>query len=286
MADPKYQQIATDLERQIRAGELAPGSRLRTEPEMQEKYGTSRNTVRDAVKRLVNLGLVETRPGQGTFVVKKAVPFVTTLSTDPAVGSSEGEVYYRDSLVKPRLGDTEVGVEFADAAIALELGLTESDEVVTRRQERYIDDAPWSIQTSFYPMKLVENGAQRLIRASNIAEGTVEYLRKTLSLTQARYRETITVRSPDSTEASFFGIPTDGRVQLLQAIRTAYDRKDHPIRLTLTVYAADRTRFVIDARVPGAALLAAEKESTAERVQSSAEAGDPPKIRHQKVDNT
>ena len=86
MADPMYRQIADDLRRQIETGELAPGAQLRTELELREKYEASRNTVRDAIKWLITRGLVETRPGQGTFVVEKMIPFVTTLTGDPKTG--------------------------------------------------------------------------------------------------------------------------------------------------------------------------------------------------------
>ena len=84
MADPMYRQIADDLRRQIEARRACrPGAQLRTELELREKYEASRNTVRDAIKWLVTRGLVETRPGQGTFVVEKIVPFVTTLTGAP-----------------------------------------------------------------------------------------------------------------------------------------------------------------------------------------------------------
>src|SRR5580692_3658575 len=88
MADPMYRQIAEDLREQIEQGDLEPGQQLKTELDLREKYDASRNTVRDAIKWLMNLGLVETRPGQGTFVVKKIDPFVTTLSGDPSTGDS------------------------------------------------------------------------------------------------------------------------------------------------------------------------------------------------------
>jgi GntR family transcriptional regulator len=75
MSQPMYRRIADDLRHKIESGELAPGSMLRSEVELREGYGVdgivSRNTIRDAVKLLVAHGLVETRPGQGTFVVKK-----------------------------------------------------------------------------------------------------------------------------------------------------------------------------------------------------------------------
>ena len=80
---PMYQQIADDLRRQIESGELAPGDQLPTEIELRDRFSSSRNTIRDAIKRLTSQGLVETRPGQGTFVTRRAVdPFVTVLSID------------------------------------------------------------------------------------------------------------------------------------------------------------------------------------------------------------
>ena len=86
MANPMYRQIAEDLRTQIECGVLGPGQQLRTEVELREHYNASRNTVRDAIKWLTTRGLVETQPGQGTFVVQKMDPYVTTLTGDPPAG--------------------------------------------------------------------------------------------------------------------------------------------------------------------------------------------------------
>lgn len=254
MTEPLYQSIAEDLEAQIRSGQLPPGSQLRTEQALQEKYEASRNTVRDAVKRLIARGLVETRPGQGTFVLEKIVPFVTTLSTDPVKGSSEGAVYQGKTEVEPSKSRPRVEIQQADPDVALALGLGQAGAVVSRHQERYVGDIPWSLQTSFYPLALVAQGAQRLIQPQDIREGTVNYLKETLGLAQAGYRDTITVRAPKASESSFFGVPADGRVAILEAFRTAFDQHGKPLRVTITVYPADRTRFAINAGVvpPGA----------------------------------
>src|ERR1700759_3168063 len=98
MPEPMYRIIADDLDRRIKSGELEPGGQLKSEVELREEYGkehskASRNTVRDAIKLLVARGLVETRPGQGTFVVKKVLPFVSRLNTDPESGGTEDGVY-------------------------------------------------------------------------------------------------------------------------------------------------------------------------------------------------
>jgi len=78
MADPQYRRIAEDLRRRIKSKELRPGDKLPTEIELSHEYDASRSTLRDAIKSLISLGLVETRPGVGTFVAEKTAPLVTT----------------------------------------------------------------------------------------------------------------------------------------------------------------------------------------------------------------
>src|SRR6516162_3759456 len=82
MAEPMYRKIAQDLREQIESGTVAPGNQLPTELELRDRYGASRNTVRDAVKLLTRDGLAESKPGQGTFAVRRLEPFVIKLSGD------------------------------------------------------------------------------------------------------------------------------------------------------------------------------------------------------------
>jgi GntR family transcriptional regulator len=252
MADPMYRQIAEDLRRQIETGELPPGAQLRTELELREKYEASRNTVRDAIKWLITRGLVETRPGQGTFVVQKIVPFITTLTGDPEAG--ESGPYLRDVKAKRRDPDAtlpRVEIQVADRDLAAELRLDAGATVVSRHQQYRIDGTPWSLQTSFYPLSLVERGATRLIAANDIEEGAVEYLRETVGIKQVGYRDTITVRAPDGTEARFFGLADDGRVSVIETRRAAFDKDGMPVRLTVSVYPADRNQLAVNVgRVP------------------------------------
>jgi GntR family transcriptional regulator len=258
VADPMYRQIAEDLRRQIEDGELPPGAQLLTELELREKYEASRNTVRDAIKWLITRGLVETRPGQGTFVVETIVPYITTLTGDPETASGgEGTSYRTEVEARFRQASDsppQVGIEQADDQIALELAIIKGTSVVSRHQQRYIDGTPWSLQTSFYPMDLVQSGATRLIQAGDIAEGTVEYLRDSAGIRQAGYRDTITVRTPDMTETTFFRLPDDGRISVIEQRRTAYSNDGRPVRLTVSVYPADRNQFsVVVGQVPDSA---------------------------------
>ena len=126
------------------------------------------------------------------------------------------------------------------------LRVNEGDVVVSRHQQRFIDGTAFSLQTSFYPMSLVQRGATQLIQATDLKEGTVAYLADTLGIKQAGYRDSIQVRPPDETESSFFRLPADGRVPVFEIYRVSFDETGQRFRLTITVYPVDRNRLRID----------------------------------------
>jgi GntR family transcriptional regulator len=251
VSNPMYRQIAEDLRGQIESQALKPGQQLRTEIELREHYGASRNTVRDAIKWLTSLGLVETKPGQGTFVVQKIAPYITNLTANPKVPTLYGEVDRSDpegNAEKRLLSSTapQVEIQKASLSIADQLQVAEGSQVVSRHQKRYIDGTPWSMQTSFYPMGFVLQGASQLIQAEDIEVGTVKYLADALGLRQVGYRDWISVRRPDAPEAVFFSLPQDGRVGVYEIFRTAFDQTRTPMRLTVTVLPTDRNQFIVD----------------------------------------
>lgn len=251
MPEPMYRKIYEDLRIKIESGQLGPGDQIPTEIELMEQYDSSRNTVRDAIRLLTTRGQLETRPGQGTFVTAKVHPFVTTLTGDPetGLGGGEGKVYVAEVEAggrHPTVSDPRVEIQRADASTADALRVAEGDSVVSRHQQRYIDGTPWSLQTSFYPMTLVQQGAVRLISAESIDEGTVAYLGDALGLKQVGYRDSIAVRPPDENETGFFRLPADGQVPVFEIYRVAFDEQGRRIRLTVTVYPTDRNRFVIN----------------------------------------
>jgi GntR family transcriptional regulator len=243
-----YRQIAEDLRRNIEAGRIARGSQLPTEIELMEQYNASRNTVRDAIKLLTTRGLVEPRPGQGTFVVEKINPFVTTLTGEP--DAPESNVYIAEVRAggrEPMSSDLRVEIQRATNVIADALRIQPGEQVVSRHQQGYIDTLPWSLQTSFYPMALVtERGATRLIEAMNIEQGAVAYLAQECGVKQVGYRDSIAVRAPDKNEAEFFKLPTDGRIPVFEIFRVGFLKSGDRLRLTITVYPADRNRFLVN----------------------------------------
>ncbi|KAI3610245.1 Transcriptional regulator, GntR family (plasmid) [Cupriavidus necator H850] len=69
---PRYLQLAQTLLNEIQSGQQPVGSQLPTEYELCEQFGVSRFTVREAIKQLVQMGLVARQPRLGTKVVAAA----------------------------------------------------------------------------------------------------------------------------------------------------------------------------------------------------------------------
>lgn len=61
--------VVDRLNTEIASGAWPIGTRIPTEAELTERLGVSRPSVREAVRSVVQLGLLETRQGDGTYVV-------------------------------------------------------------------------------------------------------------------------------------------------------------------------------------------------------------------------
>ena len=66
--------IATRLREAILGGRYAFGERLPAERELTEHFGAARSTVREALRRIEEMGLVTRRMGSGTFVSYQVTP--------------------------------------------------------------------------------------------------------------------------------------------------------------------------------------------------------------------
>ena len=198
MTTRMYREIADHLRQRIEDGEFESGN-CRPSRTFRRQYGASRNTIREAIRQLTTLGLVETKPGQGTFVVPKAEPFLTALTGDPqtAVDYTSGVLGKAGRRPPAGLGRDPGGVGGRRGLFELEPGT----EVISRHRKRFIDDVPWAMETSFYPGEFADRGADSLRRVRDIEEGTVNYLKNTIGVRQVGYRDRVTVRSLNGTEA-------------------------------------------------------------------------------------
>jgi len=113
---PLYSRVVAALRGEIAAGRIAVGTRLPSEEELCNRFGVSRHTVREALRKLREDGLVSSRQGAGTTVVRKggAPPLYTH-----SVGSIDELVQY---AVTTRYRARRTGAIAADRELAQRLG--------------------------------------------------------------------------------------------------------------------------------------------------------------------
>ncbi len=65
------EEVAERLQKQIATGHYKIGEKLPTEPQLMTSFGVGRSTIREAIKLLSNLGLLNVQQGLGTFVERQ-----------------------------------------------------------------------------------------------------------------------------------------------------------------------------------------------------------------------
>jgi GntR family transcriptional repressor for pyruvate dehydrogenase complex len=78
---PLSQVVLDQVLAQIRGGSLRPGDRLPSEYELMRMLNVGRSSVREALRGLISLGLVDTRPGRGAVVLSRVSSPMAHLQT-------------------------------------------------------------------------------------------------------------------------------------------------------------------------------------------------------------
>jgi len=127
----RYEQVAEQIQSLIASGALRPGDRLPNERELAAKFGVGRSSLRDAIRTLEVMGIVESRHGSGTVV--------RDLSTDSLVVPLASVLAQKRGLVAELL-DVRRMVEPAlaarAAANATEEELAHLEDIVRRQTEK------------------------------------------------------------------------------------------------------------------------------------------------------
>jgi GntR family transcriptional repressor for pyruvate dehydrogenase complex len=100
-----YEEIVRQVKAMIAEGRLKAGDRLPPERDLAEKFVVSRTSVREALRALESLGLVEIRPGEGTFVRQVSIESLVEPLALLMVSQREaiGELFEARRLLEPSL---------------------------------------------------------------------------------------------------------------------------------------------------------------------------------------
>jgi GntR family transcriptional repressor for pyruvate dehydrogenase complex len=106
-----YEEIVRQVKAMIAEGRLKGGDRLPPERDLADKFVVSRTSVREALRALESLGLVEIRPGEGTFVRQVSIEALVEPLALLMVSQREAiaELFEARRLLEPSLAALAAG---------------------------------------------------------------------------------------------------------------------------------------------------------------------------------
>jgi GntR family transcriptional regulator len=239
---PFYFQLAELLERQIASGRWQAGTRLPAEPELCEHYRLSRTTIRQALARLEQRGLIERRKGQGTFV-QPSEPGLWLLQSSE--GFFQYEVDRAGRTVTSRILRAERGPLPAWARDALEL--RRGAKGVTLERLRSLDGAVALYVVNHLPERL----AEAALAITNPDASLYRRLRERAGVVPQGGRRTLEAIAVDERVAALLELAPGAPVAFIESV--GWDADMRPFDCYRAWLRTDRTRIAIQVTAPGAA---------------------------------
>lgn len=232
--------IADDLRSSIESGDLAAGGKLPSERDLAARYGTARNTAREAISILQGEGLVVAQHGRGVFV-RPRMPLMR-LGANRYSRRLRGETGlspFRIEVIKqgrtPRAECRSVTKEPPPADVADRLGLDPSTPVVRRENWYFADDEPVQIGVTYIPVNVA--GDSPLASEKTLGKGSIYARFEELGYPITRVREEISARMPNPEEITGLGMPPG--VPVIEVLHTGLDAQHQPFEVTRFVMRGD-----------------------------------------------
>jgi GntR family transcriptional regulator len=249
---PFYFQLAEVLEQEIVSGRWPVGARLASEPDLCRHFGVSRTTVRQALTRLEQRGLIDRLKGQGTFV-RSGQPGLWLLQSSE--GFFQDEVDRLGRKVTSEILRAERG-ELPDwACKALELPAGSPGATLERL--RRVDGLVALYVVNHLPRHLADSA----LAADNANESLYRRLAERAGVVPHGGRRTLEAINTDERLAGLLELEPGAAVAFIESV--AWDTELRPFDCYRAWLRTDRTR--IDVQVSGEAAtlsqpLAAQRE--------------------------
>lgn len=234
---PLYRQIEEALVTLISSGKWAPGVPLPGEPALASEFNVSISTIRAAVRRLVDAGVLDRIQGRGTFVASRGAQnsVYQFFHLHPDRGPRE---LPRSELVSFRR-------DFADDRLAFEMGLGDarSERRIFRLRNvlRMTGDVV-QVSDVVVAEALFPNLTQRRLRQGG--ETLYAAYQALYGITVVRTEDIMKADLLNREIAAIFGVPR--QTPALRVRRIAFTFHDRPVEVRQTFLRTDRYHFRLE----------------------------------------
>jgi GntR family transcriptional regulator len=236
---PLYYQLELALRRRIESGELAPGSVLPGEHLLAERFGVSRITVRHALDRLEEDGLIVRRRGARTVIAPNPL-------LQPKVERNPTKLFgFEDDMLRlglrPRARLLEATTGAPPGWAASLLGLPPGADIVRIRRLGTSDGVPLWVESRFFPPDVGAAVLGTDLTAVSVRRVVERELGLRIERTEAELEAAVATRR----QAELLGLAPGA--PLLQNRSVAWAEGRGPVEVTLAHWRGDRYKLVLRA---------------------------------------
>jgi GntR family transcriptional regulator len=228
---PMFVQISDTLRQQIERGAFQVGDVIPSEREYATQLKVSRMTVRAALDKLVNEGLLVRQHGRGTIVA------AAKISRPLGFMSFSQDMQLRGAQPSSRV--VRCTAEVADSAVAAQLDLPVGARVVLLERVRMADGEPLAVERAHLPFERFGS----LLGIDWSCESLYAVLEREFGCSPSRSDETVEAVLLTAVDARLLGVTRNSPA--LFARRITRDDRGTPIESTDTLYRGDRYRMVL-----------------------------------------
>lgn len=159
-----YKQIISDLKQKIFDNSF-PEMKLPDERTLASQYNVSRSSIKRALNRMANDGIIFKKRGSGTFINPLYLKNESVFNYEEGTNLGVTDNFKMDGK-KPTLKVLDFNVENPSAELQRDLFLDPEDFVYKIVRLRMFDDEPFMIETGYIPIKIVPKLTKETIEGS------------------------------------------------------------------------------------------------------------------------
>lgn len=224
----KYKDIAKVIRERILNGTYPTGESLPEQVKLSKEFKTSRMTIQKALDLLGYEGLIYSKQGKGTFV-KSNADSLSKLDTSINQYVGTTELFKNKASVSSKIIKNELRLPSSKEQDKLQLDRTDAVYDVIR--VRYLDEAPYCIEHSIMPTKILGNLTDGVLKKS-----IYYYLEQQLNLKIGGAYRKISADKPNKMDQEY--LKCDLTEPVLQVKQTVFLQNGKPFE-----YSTTRHRF-------------------------------------------
>ena len=232
---PKYLQISAWLKDLIQSGRFKTGEKLPSEIELSKMCGVNRNTLRQAISKLVAEGMLYKRRGSGTFVSSTDDVALTHRLT--RISSFRDDLAELGILEKTKL--LKKGLETASDDVARALVLPKGSQVVVIRRLRIGNQTPLIVEESYLPPTMFGR-----ILKMNLTGSLYKLLSEKFGIVLARSEQNIRAVNLSREVSRQLKIKEGSAGLFMQSL--TFDDGNVPVEMLYSYYRGDKYVFEIE----------------------------------------